>query len=38
MFKNTLIDNPTLAGTAVTTPSVSAFRYLSNGVLKSKGS
>ena len=37
MFKNTLIDNPTLAGTAVTTPSVSAFRYLANGVLRSKG-
>lgn len=38
MFKNVLIDNPTLAGTAVTTPSVSAFRYLSWGILRSKGS
>lgn len=36
MFKNVLIDNPTLAGTAVTTPSVSAFRYVSGGVLRSK--
>jgi len=38
MFKNVLIDNPTLAGTAVTTPSASTFRYLVNGVVKTKSS